>query len=182
MSFAFASRACCRKDRALKRVDTAGFALAILTTLAACTFAGPSPPAADEMTTSSQAAAASGTLLDTLTAIERRSWRAWQNHDGAFFRSTLADDHIDVGFSGPVDKQAVVAGVLSPACTVRSFEVEGFRLLAVDANTAVLTYRARQDTMCGAFRVPSPTWVSSLYVKRGGRWQNLVFQQTQAQP
>ncbi|HWK83114.1 MAG TPA: nuclear transport factor 2 family protein [Caldimonas sp.] len=112
----------------------------------------------------------------------RRSWRAWQNHDGAFFRSTLADDHIDVGFSGPVDKQAVVVGVLSPACTVRSFEVEGFRLLAVDANTAVLTYRARQDTMCGAFRVPSPTWVSALYVKRGGRWQNLVFQQTQAQP
>ena len=87
-----------------------------------------------------------------------------------------------MGFSGPVDKQAVVAGVLSPACVVRSFAVEGFRLVPVDPGTALLTYRARQDTSCGGFTVPSPTWVSSLYVKRDGRWQNLVFQQTQAQP
>ncbi len=166
----------------MKRCAVVSSALAILMTLAACASAGPGLPAAGPATIQAQAATANDALLEALEAIERLSWVAWQNHDGAFFRGTLADDHIDVGFAGPVDKQAVVAGVLSPACVVRSFEVGGFRLLAVDATTAVLIYRAKQDTTCGAFRVPSPTWVSSLYVKRDGRWQNLVFQQTQAQP
>jgi hypothetical protein len=116
--------------------------------------------------------------LEVLVAIERRSWDAWKGHDGAFFGATLADDHLDVGFGGPVDKASVVAGVNSPACTVRSFAVDRFRLLDIDADTALLVYRAEQDTTCGNFRVPSPAWVSSLYVRRGGRWQNVLFQQT----
>jgi hypothetical protein len=120
--------------------------------------------------------------LDALVAIERRSWDAWKGHDGTFFAETLADDHLDVGFGGPVDKSAVVAGVRSPACTVRSFAVDRFRIVDVDVDTALLVYRAEQDTTCGTFRVPSPTWVSSLYVRRDGRWQNLLFQQTQTPP
>ncbi|MGZ5251033.1 MAG: nuclear transport factor 2 family protein [Caldimonas sp.] len=161
---------------------TCALALALVLALAGCATGGSTAPPAAASATGPPGAAEAAALFDTLVAIERRSWRAWQGHDGAFFGETLADDHVDIGFSGPVDKRAVVAGVLSPACAVRSFEVEGFRLVAVDANTAVLVYRAKQDTTCGAFVVPSPTWVSSLYVKRDGRWQNLVFQQTQASP
>lgn len=169
----------------MNRPDRSACALAVVMTLTACAAAGPGAGTASAGAAAASnplAAAETAALFDTLVAIERRSWNAWQGHDGAFFREVLADDHLDIGFSGPVDKQAVVAGVLSPACAVKSFAVEGFRLLPVDATTALLTYRARQDTTCGSFAVPSPTWVSSLYVKRGGRWQNLIFQQTQAQP
>jgi hypothetical protein len=28
--------------------------------------------------------------------------------------------------------------------------------------------------------LPSPTWVTSVYAKRHGRWVNVLFQQTQA--
>jgi hypothetical protein len=48
----------------------------------------------------------------------------------------------------------------------------------VAEDTALLAYRAEQKTMCGGFAVPSPAWVSSLYVKRGSRWVNVLYQQT----
>lgn len=49
----------------------------------------------------------------------------------------------------------------------------------LDKNTALLTYWEAQDTLCHN-PVPSPCWVSSLYIKRGDRWLNVLYQQTQA--
>jgi hypothetical protein len=45
-------------------------------------------------------------------------------------------------------------------------------------DSAVVTYRAEQDTTCGGSRAPSPTWVTSAYVFRDGRWQNAIYVQT----
>ena len=66
-----------------------------------------------------------------------------------------------------------------PACVVKSYAVDNFKVMRFDANTAVLTYRAEQDTTCNGNPVPSPVWVNSLYVKRGNRWLNAVYQQSQ---
>jgi hypothetical protein len=125
-----------------------------------------------------QPAAEKGTLQDTLVALEKQSWEAWKNHDGKFFQGFLADDHVELGFGGPANKASVVAGVAGPACSVKSYAVDHFALAVVDANTALLTYHAAQDTTCGGQPVPSPVWVSSLYVKRGDRWFNFLYQQT----
>jgi hypothetical protein len=40
----------------------------------------------------------------------------------------------------------------------------------------LVTYRAEQDTVCGTARVPSPVWATSLYVKRAGKWLNVLYQ------
>lgn len=127
---------------------------------------------------SQPAAADKGTLQDTLVALEKQSWEAWKNHDGKFFQGFLSDDHVELGFGGPQNKASVVAGVAGPVCSVKSYEVDHFELAVVDANTALLTYHAAQDTTCGGQPVPSPVWVSSLYVKRDGRWFNFLYQQT----
>jgi hypothetical protein len=37
-------------------------------------------------------------LKDSLVALEKESWRAWQHRDGAFFQKFLSDDHVEVGF------------------------------------------------------------------------------------
>ena len=87
---------------------------------------------------------------------------------------------MEVGFGGWTYKAAVVAGVGSPNCVVRSYTVDKFVLTAFDSNTALLNYYAAQDTACNGKPVPSPVWVSSLHVKRGGRWMNALYQQTQA--
>jgi|GEM_PF-621636 len=114
--------------------------------------------------------------------LEKRSWAAWQRHDGEFFASFLSDDHVDVGPRGIVGKAAIVAGVASGACKVRSYSTGKVRFTRIADGTAVLNYRAEQNTSCGGFPVPSPAWASSLYVKRGARWVNVLYQQTPATP
>jgi hypothetical protein len=118
-------------------------------------------------------------LKETLVGLEKLSWEAWKGHDRKFFQQFLADDHVEVGFGGVTNKATVVADVGSPLCVVKSYTVDGFELVKFDANTALLTYHAAQDTTCGGKPVPSPVWVSSLYVRRHGRWVNAVYQQTQ---
>lgn len=119
-------------------------------------------------------------LEQILTAAERKSWVAWQKRDGKFFQSFLSDDHIEVGTTGLATKAQVVAFVGSPACLVKSYSVGQFHLTRFDDNTALLTYRAEQSTMCGKTAAPSPAWVSSLFVRRNGKWMNALYQQTKA--
>jgi hypothetical protein len=119
-------------------------------------------------------------LQETLTRLERASWDAWRKRDGKFFETFLSDDHVEVGVAGPAGKTTVVAGVASPTCIVKSFALDTFALTLFDASTAALTYHAQQDTTCGGVAVPSPVWVSSLYLKRSGRWQNGLYQQTRS--
>lgn len=118
-------------------------------------------------------------LKRSLVALEKQSWVAWKNRDGKFFEGFLSDDHVEIGFGGVSDKKAVVAGVGSPVCVVRSYSVDRFDLKVLGPDTALLTYFADQDTTCGGNPVPSPVWVGSLYVRRGGKWWNAVYQQTQ---
>jgi len=120
------------------------------------------------------------TLEATLIGLEKGSWEAWKRRDGSFFQNFLSDDHVEVGNGGSATKTEVVAFVGSPVCVVKSYSVSNFKLTVFDANTALLTYHAEQDTTCGGRPVPSPVWVSSLYVKRGGHWLNALYQQTAA--
>lgn len=120
-------------------------------------------------------------LETTLTRAERASWVAWQAHDGNFFQDFLSDDHVEVGTSGVATKAQVVAFVSSGACAVKSYSVDHFHATRFDQNTALLTYRAEQQTTCGAVAAPSPTWVSSLFVRRNGKWVNALYQHTQEQ-
>jgi uncharacterized protein DUF4440 len=113
-----------------------------------------------------------------LIALEKQSWVAWKAHDGAFFSSFLSDDHVEVSARGISDKKNVVAGVVSPICTVDDYAVDQFRVTRLSAEAALVVYHARQRTLCGKIAVPSPVWVSSLYVRRNGRWLNALFQQT----
>lgn len=124
------------------------------------------------------AAVTDSVLRETLIALERRSWVAWQNHDGKFFTNFLSDDHVEIHNYGITDKASVVAGVSSPACKVETYNISEPRFTRVAADSALLTYRAEQKTTCGAFPVPSPVWATSLYVIRGGRWLNVLYQQT----
>jgi hypothetical protein len=118
-------------------------------------------------------------IKENLIKLEKQSWEAWKNRDAKFFQDFLSDDHVEVGFFGVDNKSDVVATVGSPACVVRSYSVDQFKVALLDTNTALLTYHAAQETACHDKPVPSPVWVSSLYIKRGDRWLNVFYQQTQ---
>lgn len=122
----------------------------------------------------SAAEAATASLDDTLIALEKQSWVAWQNHDGAFFERFLSPDHVEMQPNGEGSKASVVAGVKA-GCTVKSYAVDHFKLTRFTPDAALLTYRAEQDTTCGGSPVPSPVWATSLFVKRDGKWRNALY-------
>lgn len=112
--------------------------------------------------------------------LESKSWVAWKTHDGAFFEDFLSDDHVEIHGYGITGKSAVVAGVRSPSCVVQSYSLGPFTVTKTSVDSVLVTYRAEQDTLCGGARVPSPVWATSLYVKRSGRWLNVLYQHTPA--
>jgi uncharacterized protein DUF4440 len=118
-------------------------------------------------------------LKESLITFEKSSWEAWKDRNAEFFRSFLSDDHVELGFYGAANKADVLATVASPACLVRSYSVDQFKVTLLDANTALVTYHAAQDTICHDKPVPSPVWASSLYMKRHDRWLNVFYQQSQ---
>lgn len=114
-----------------------------------------------------------------LTSLEKASWAAWQRMDAAFWEDFLSDDHIELNaFIGPVGKKAVIGGIASKQCQVKSYKVDRFTFRRLDRDTAALVYRAEQDTSCGAVTVPTPVWATSIYQRRGAKWQNVLFELT----
>jgi hypothetical protein len=123
-------------------------------------------------------APATNALKQTLVQLEKQSWDAWQKRDGKFYEHFLSEDHVEVGGSGRSSKTEVANFVGSPVCVVKSYAVNDFELTMFNEQTALLTYHAEQDTTCHGNPVTSPVWISSLYVKRKGRWLNALYQQT----
>jgi hypothetical protein len=119
-------------------------------------------------------AAPARSLDNELIGLEKQSWVAWQGHDQDFFRRFLSDDHVEMTPGGPSPEAGVVAS-LGGACTVKSYQVDRFKVTRFSADMALVTYRAAQDTTCGSAKVPSPVWATSLFVKRAGRWQNALY-------
>ncbi len=119
-------------------------------------------------------------LHDRLVAMEKQAWIAWQHHDASYFSSALSGDHLDVSPRGVVDKSAVLSAVGGGACTVDSYSLDQIRVQKLSSDAYLLVYRATQSAQCGGTPVPSPTWVSSLYVHRADRWVNVLFQQSPA--
>jgi hypothetical protein len=138
------------------------------------------PPA-----TTTRAGAVRATIDDdgldsVLVGLERQSWVAWKARDGAYFQNFLSEDHVETGSSGLAGKSDVVGFVGSKICVVERYSLDRFRLTRFDANTALLSYHATQSTTCNGVKVPSPVWVSSLFLRRDGKWLNALYQQTPA--
>ena len=117
-------------------------------------------------------------VRDQLIAIEKQSWVAWQAHDGKFFDQFLADDHVEVEPGGFSNKKQVVDGVASGFCKVESYSLGEMKFTRISEDTAILNYQAEQKTNCGTSQVPTPALISSVLVKRNGKWVNILFQQT----
>ncbi len=115
-----------------------------------------------------------------LTALEKQGWEAWKNRNGGFFQSFLSEDSIGVGATGVDNKSQIVKSISGPGCEVKSYSLDNFKLVMLEKNTAILTYKAMQDATCDGKTQPATVWASSVFVKHGGKWLAAFHQETPA--
>ena len=103
--------------------------------------------------------------------MERRFWGA--AGDPAFYVEHFADDGRCVFSFGVLDKAATVAS-MDEAEPWSAYEFADMRTLQLADDAVALSYmaRARRGDQ------PYEAMVSSVYVRRGDRWQLMLHQQT----
>ena len=109
--------------------------------------------------------------------LEKQAWEAWKNKNGAFFQGFMTDDAVLVSGAGVTNKASVIKDIVNPQCDVKSSTLGDFNLVMVEKDAARLTYSAKQDFTCNGKAGPPSIWATSVFVKRGGKWYNILHQE-----
>ena len=116
-------------------------------------------------------------LLKQLSANETKLWEAWKNKDPKPFRAWLAADSVMIGGMGTQGKADAIKEITSMPCEVKSYKLSDWKIAIVDADAALITYKGTVEGACDSKPIPA-TWASSLWVRRGGKWQAFSHQET----
>ena len=119
-------------------------------------------------------------IAKQIEANERAINTAIQKNDLAAFRALVADDGFALNGGGlmPVSEFVKVFNEFKLA----SFTIDQVKVMFVNDNAAIITYRfAGKGTFMGQ-PLPGPTLSSTVYANRGGKWMAIFNQETIATP
>lgn len=114
-----------------------------------------------------------------IVANERAVTAAFEKRDAATIQKHLLPDGAAVDGMGP-SGVADVLKILSEFKIQPGSKIESVRMLWVDDNTAVHIHKwIGKGTVMGQ-PIPSPTWASTVWTRRGGQWLAVFHQETAA--
>ena len=115
-------------------------------------------------------------FAEELLALEREGWEALSGTAGAaYYQEHMADDGVMVFGGGILMSKADVLASIARVAPWTRFRIEAPRASALGADSGALTYRAV------AQRAGQPEFralISSVYVRRNGRWLLALHQQS----
>jgi uncharacterized protein (TIGR02246 family) len=119
-------------------------------------------------------------LKDELLAMEKTSWKAWGDHDAKAFSALMTEDAVSISADGNVviGRDKLSASVSSNTCKLNSFDFSDAKLRQPTADTAILTYTAKEDGSCPEGRLPPKLVATAIYVRQGGKWRWVNYQET----
>lgn len=121
----------------------------------------------------------SDSITEFIVEREREVWQALLSGDATADRALLADDFLGVypaGFAGPDEH----AGLLDDGPTMSEYEIVAPRIRRFGSDLVLLAYEARYRTASGT--ESERMYVSSIWLRQGGRWVNVFSQDTPARP
>ena len=156
------------------RIPLALVVIVLLATTAFSQEATPSPsPAAKPAMTRAQS-------QRLIISTEKKLWEAWKAKDMKVFKANLSADSVMIGDTGVASKADALKEMESMTCEVKSYSLSDIKVMFMNNDAALMTYKATQDATCGGQQVPAAIWATSAYVKRGGRWFAASHQETPA--
>jgi len=135
----------------------------------------------DKMSSETQKSSKGGDIGAKLQASERAIWEAFKNKDrDAFLKVTDKD-----GFGADPTGFASVAMMpdMMKDYDVRSYTLEDFKTTKLSPEAYLLTYTSHSDASYKGEAMPStPSYISTIYVKRGANWLAFYHQETPGMP
>jgi ketosteroid isomerase-like protein len=115
-----------------------------------------------------------------IQAMEQAINAAIQKGDATAFKANIADDAISMDGNGAMpiaEFQKMFAQI-----KLTSFTIDQSKVMFLNDTAAIHTYRfTGKGSMMGQ-PMPSPTWSSTTWVKRGGKWVAVFHQESVATP
>jgi hypothetical protein len=115
-----------------------------------------------------------------IVSTEKKLWEGWKTKNYKPFRTYLSNDSVNVGDRGVATKTDLLKAFDSMNCEVKSYELSDIKVVFLDSDAALVTYKAAQDGTCEGEALPAAVWASSTYVRRGGKWLAASHQETTA--
>ncbi len=117
-------------------------------------------------------------MQETLAKQEKQGWEAFKNKDAKGLLALLAKDFVDIRQDGTVlSRSGVVQAMYEYQIT--EINTTDFKVMAVDADAAVLLYRMAVKASYKGQDLPDlHLQASTLYVQSNGRWMAKMHQET----
>lgn len=115
-------------------------------------------------------------IEEMLIAREKEILELIKKKDIQGFAANLADDQLYVNDKGVHTKAQTVKSVAEG--TLLEFALDDWKVLMVNKDTALLTYRVTSKGIVNGQEASGVTRESTLWVKRGGKWLAVFHQDT----
>jgi ketosteroid isomerase-like protein len=125
---------------------------------------------------SAQQGASTDALRDEIVAQERAGLDALKTGDLTAFANSTADDAIFVDAAGPASKEQVMKNVAG--FRLGEYSMSDLRFVALSADSGMIVYRIAESGMSHGKEFAAKAIVSSLWVKRAGKWMCEFSQET----
>lgn len=142
------------------------------------------PPMKAEAGKANAAKPAGAAYVETqLPQLEESLWAAWKGNDTKPFEQWLeaGASLVDPGM-GKMSKAEFVKQMKEQPCKVNSYALSDTKVTKIDADAALITYTATMDASCNGQKLPEKVYASSVWAKRGAKWQAVMHQETAAMP
>lgn len=126
-----------------------------------------------------QSTSADSALQKMFEANIKTEWEALKNKDKKAYGELLADDYqgVEVDARGERNKIQSINEVSN--LNVANYNLWGFKLIPLSPDAAFVIYEATIQFPPKSIVRYSRIYITELWVKRGGRWQELHYQETQ---
>ena len=115
-------------------------------------------------------------LRDEIVAQERAGLDALKTGDLTAFANSTADDAVFVDAAGPASKEQVMRNVAG--FRLSDYSMSDVRFVALSADSGLIVYRIAETGTSHGKEFTAKAIVSSLWVRRGGKWMCMFSQET----
>lgn len=120
---------------------------------------------------------ADANLETHIIALDKAGWEAWKNKDVSWFRTNTTEDFLSISSEGISNKTDVLQSV-PVDCDIKSYSLDNFKFVKLNAHTVTIIYNAVQDGTCNGTKIPAKVRATVTYVKRGDKWLEAVYMET----